>query len=459
MKKYIVVVMLTLFWSCKNETDTKVYTILSGKIKNSTAKDFSVMSSGGFSKKIKIKNNGSFADTLDIDTGVYNLYTDQNFTPIYFKKGANVGLVIDEKNADSPFVFSGDEADLNNYYASKTKKETSFSANDNKLFSLPEAAFVDQINSHQKELEKNLDTYKNIPEEIKKSELRSLNYNRLLKKLIYKNTNTNNNVVTQTSKDFNKEIIDINLNSGDDYFYSSDYRGIVNQIVYEKAQEISTKDEVFYFQAFVRASGEITNEKVKNELLYSNILSSLPASTTKKIDLDKFLSLSTNKKHHKEVKELYNTVAKLDKGKPSPVFKNYENFDGSTTSLNHLRGKYVYIDVWATWCGPCKREIPYLKKFEKQYEGKNIVFVSISVDAQKDKQKWKEMVKKNALKGIQLITDNEFNTEFIKGYQITGIPRFIILDPKGNIIDANAIRPSDEVNLKAFFDKLNLASL
>ncbi|MGB6269512.1 MAG: TlpA disulfide reductase family protein [Olleya sp.] len=70
----------------------------------------------------------------------------------------------------------------------------------------------------------------------------------------------------------------------------------------------------------------------------------------------------------------------LPAGTASPTFENYENFKGGTTSLSDLKGKYVYVDVWATWCGPCIGEIPSLQTLEKEYEEKNIAFVSISTD-------------------------------------------------------------------------------
>jgi hypothetical protein len=78
----------------------------------------------------------------------------------------------------------------------------------------------------------------------------------------------------------------------------------------------------------------------------------------------------------------YDKVSKMAKlkGAPSPKFTNYENYNGGTTSLDDLKGKFVYIDVWATWCGPCKVEIPHLKEVEKEFHDKNIAFVSISVD-------------------------------------------------------------------------------
>ena len=126
---------------------------------------------------------------------------------------------------------------------------------------------------------------------------------------------------------------------------------------------------------------------------------------------------------------------------PSPSF-NYENHKGGTTKLEDLRGKYVYIDVWATWCAPCRAEIPFLKQVEEKFHGKNIEFVSISVDTKKDYEKWKKFVTEKELGGIQLFADNDWNSDFVKAYGINGIPRFILIDPSGTIVNANADRPS-----------------
>ncbi|MCD8529622.1 MAG: TlpA family protein disulfide reductase [Flavobacterium sp.] len=64
-------------------------------------------------------------------------------------------------------------------------------------------------------------------------------------------------------------------------------------------------------------------------------------------------------------------AAKKMEGIASPSF-DYENHKGGKTKLEDLRGKYVYIDVWATWCGPCIAEIPHLKKVEEKYHGKTL---------------------------------------------------------------------------------------
>ncbi|WP_395053452.1 TlpA family protein disulfide reductase [Flavobacterium sp.] len=147
-----------------------------------------------------------------------------------------------------------------------------------------------------------------------------------------------------------------------------------------------------------------------------------------------------------------NQIKKEITGKVSNGFE-YENHAGGKTKLEDLRGKYVYIDVWATWCGPCRAEIPFLKKVEAKYEGKKIEFVSISVDEDKDHAKWVKFVTEKQLGGIQLFADKNWLSDFIKSYGINSIPRFILLDPEGKVVSADADRPSD-AKLVAQLDKL-----
>lgn len=134
--------------------------------------------------------------------------------------------------------------------------------------------------------------------------------------------------------------------------------------------------------------------------------------------------------------------AKWDKaavGGPSPMFKGVD-VNGKEMTLRDFRGKYVYIDMWATWCGPCQKELPFLKKLEEKYKGRNIVFVGLSID--QDKAKWTDRVKSGALSGTQLYIGK--GTKFQSDYRISGIPRFILLDPNGRIVNPDMTRPSSE---------------
>lgn len=146
----------------------------------------------------------------------------------------------------------------------------------------------------------------------------------------------------------------------------------------------------------------------------------------------------------------------LGEGKPSPDFEDYLNYNGGTSDLADYRGKYVYIDVWATWCIPCIVEMPYMNEIEKEYANKNIQFIGLSIDnPEKDVQKWRDMIVDKELHGEQLLADNQIDSKFVQDYHIYGIPRFILLDPQGNIITYDAPRPS-EPRLKELFNSLDI---
>jgi thiol-disulfide isomerase/thioredoxin len=126
-------------------------------------------------------------------------------------------------------------------------------------------------------------------------------------------------------------------------------------------------------------------------------------------------------------------------GKMSPGFKAVD-IDGKEYTLADFRGKYVYIDMWATWCAPCKRELPYLKALEKEFADAQIVFLGLSVD--KDKAAWEKMVRSGELTGVQLYLGTQ--SKFQQEYKIEGIPRFILLDKAGRIISNDMTRPSED---------------
>jgi thiol-disulfide isomerase/thioredoxin len=181
-------------------------------------------------------------------------------------------------------------------------------------------------------------------------------------------------------------------------------------------------------------------------------------------NLDSILYNSILEQNNQLVTYFKNTYSKnkvMEKGILSPKFENYMDVKGGKKSLDSFKGKYVYIDVWATWCGPCIQQIPYLQTLEKEYHNKNIEFVSISTDESRRsggsweaaEKKWRGFIKKRNMTGVQLWSGQDYS--FQQAYQINSIPRFILIDPEGKIVEANAARPSDPA-LKSLFTSLGI---
>jgi thiol-disulfide isomerase/thioredoxin len=171
------------------------------------------------------------------------------------------------------------------------------------------------------------------------------------------------------------------------------------------------------------------------------VLAALKGKSLDKIFADNYSKETEQSLNGLKAYYMQTLEAKKLSGSMSPDF-NFENLKGGTTSLADLKGKYIYIDVWATWCGPCIAEIPFLKEVENKYEGKNILFVSLSIDRVSDREKWSKFITEKELSGIQLLAEADWKSKFVQDYKINLIPRFILIGPNGEIVNADAPRPS-----------------
>jgi thiol-disulfide isomerase/thioredoxin len=127
-------------------------------------------------------------------------------------------------------------------------------------------------------------------------------------------------------------------------------------------------------------------------------------------------------------------VANRDTGK---MFLNVTLRDtsGRAVSTAALRGNYVLVDFWASWCGPCRRLNPDLKKLLSQYQGKGFEIMGISLES--DVDAWKKAIVKDDLPWLQLLDEKAFKGVLAKNYDIIGIPTKILLDPTGKVIAFN----------------------
>ena len=137
-------------------------------------------------------------------------------------------------------------------------------------------------------------------------------------------------------------------------------------------------------------------------------------------------------------------------GKPAPDFK-LENLEGGQTSLSDFKGKVVYLDIWATWCRPCLEEMKKGKKLKEAFvDNKEVVFLYVSIDKEADK--WRTYVKNNSIHGVHLISREGSEEKLLERYDVPYIPRFVLIDKEGNIVQYEAKPPSDatiEADIKA----------
>lgn len=446
MKNLIVALITLSFFACKQEPKVD-YAVLIGKIENSKIKN-AIVSNADFKMEIAINDDGTFADTLRIpENGFYTLSIGRVSTPLHISFEDNLRLIVDVIKFDETIKYSGKGAIKNNYLATKTLNNGKEIANIVEFYSMDEASFKTKISRMKTANETLLNSLSNADETFMTSETQHLIYDNYL---MLNNYSQRHGHYTE-KEDFKvsngfipTELKAMTFNDPKAYKFSESYKDIAFDKALINLFAVLGDDISTVTPEDLKGVSNIKIPALKNDVIdYLSSFLVSPGNENMEAVYNFFIDNSTNTDTKKKLTAIFEKNKNLTRGKPSPQFVNYENHKGGELSLTDLKGKYVYLDVWATWCGPCIAEIPSLREVEKQFHNENIEFVSTSIDQAKDHDKWVSMVKDKNLRGLQLMADNDWSSKFVKDYAIQGIPRFILIDPNGNIVSADAPRPSD----------------
>ncbi len=137
--------------------------------------------------------------------------------------------------------------------------------------------------------------------------------------------------------------------------------------------------------------------------------------------------------------EIYEELKRLAPGQPAPLF-TFKDIEGKEVSLSDFKGKVVYLDIWASWCGPCIAEIPHAKKLKERMKDKDIVFLYVTID--EDEKAWKDMVKNKEMEGVHLISEGGWASKINKLYGVNGVPTYFLIGKDGKIFNNRPPRPS-----------------
>ena len=191
----------------------------------------------------------------------------------------------------------------------------------------------------------------------------------------------------------------------------------------------------------ILAISKMKSGSFKDKMLYWQITKTIEdASTAKERNnfVAKYITEFSNAKYQRKITYINKLAESLGKGNSAPVFEAV-TIQGKQLASASLKGKFVVLDVWATWCGPCKQQSPYFEKFAIKYKKEKVQFVAVSTD--ENIQKWYIAAKTKSKSVLQL---HAFDlAAFGKDYDVVSIPRFILIDPNGNFVNAKMPNPSD----------------
>jgi thiol-disulfide isomerase/thioredoxin len=255
----------------------------------------------------------------------------------------------------------------------------------------------------------------------------------------------------------NADLANVDLNRSD-LLSSWHYASIIKVRIHNTRIEIMKQDSTLktddmggYHKAMMMAIDQlVTNQVVKDHFQFYNIKRDLQSRgpVNARADYDKFIKDNQSPTLAGILTAMYVKADLILPGKEVPDF-TFVNMEGESVKLSDLRGTLIYIDIWATWCGPCIAEHPHWDKLREEYKDKAVSFLTISVD--ENKVAWEKMVKAKKMEGLQWFTGGGNKSELSTHFIVGSIPRFILLDREGKIIDPSADRPSG--NIRAILDQ------
>ena len=449
--------------SCEPKQEVN-YTIVSGVLENvnggevklsSMFTSISFDSVPAIKKVLKVDEKGAFVDTLYITSSrEFSIGKERGYARFVVKPGQHIQFTANSDDFNNSIQFEGIGAEENTYLIKKEQiKERRSIEERNKKYG-DEVTFIKKENEEEQAYLSLLNSFNGLSAEFIENEKKDLFYNKVMAYVYYPEMfeRTNDGKKAEISEGFFDIVSEVNFEDFSEFQRSTVYqfmlRSYFSDAFAHSVDDVWKADPIKKLELIKE---KISNQNILDELCIMFAKYDITRSHNLQEYYDYFMANVSNKTYKEAITSQYKDLVATQPGQPSPEFVDYRNVDGTTTSLTDFRGKYVYIDVWATWCGPCKAEIPFLKEVEKKYHGnENIVFVSLSVDTDKAFQKWKKFVKDEELTGVQIIADKDFDSEFVQKYQIKGIPQFILIDPEGKIVQPSAPRPSNPELIKLF---------
>ncbi len=462
----IIILAIALFAviACKREKDIQKEVIISGKIENPGNDSIWVYYSDKFGDNTihsaALDSNGKFQLSFDLDKPTEATFNDGNEnTALFLHPGDSLFMTLNTKEFDESLKYSGKGSCANNYLAQtylkfKDNEKLNPAGKVQEMNTRESMDFIDSLYQARMEFYKEYIKKHDCSDAFKNWQLNSMLFSKAYLYRVHYYTEMRKHNYEPDSVSFPDEFLqayedlinytDKGAASSEMYDYLQDYFYHLTRKHDERFVEGKSKDSVYVLlikENFPETYGQLQLAKyLLREMnsfrteMYENHKDMIFDYIT-----DQELTEKINSKY-REINELFQSDIPpnaniIDLNQPE-----YENVSFREI-IDKYKGKVIYLDFWASWCGPCKREMPHSKKLREKLNTDQVVFVYLSTD--RDSTSWINMIKKLRMEGDQYRLSGAVRGQSNEIFNVRYIPRYVIYDKDGMVIDSAAPRPGN----------------
>ncbi len=442
---------------------------ISGKITNKLADEVQVsyytnlLDYSQKTQTAKVSEDGSFSITVPV-TEQYLQIQIQNgdqATETFIQSGDDLKLTVDGKNFDSTLKYTGKGAAVSNMMAKHVLQYSMmimFGSRMQQHYIKEQEEFISAANDEmKKELDFLESNKKGVPESFVqywKAWYQYSVYDEMIRyTFMHKMMKERTSSVIMRKKDY--AILDkVPVAFNDNYVSIPGYVSYVAELYTNKYSAMTDDDTTTPQEKKNELRETYVNKQVNANMppktkeyyyaknLYDNIKYSPVADVEKRYA--GFLASYKNSSYDTILSKAVAIKRKKAKGAPAIEF-DFTTMEGQQMKLSDLKGKVVYIDFWASWCGPCMRELPATKKVKEHFKDKDVVFLNVSIDD--DMAAWKKAIEKNNITGIHTCEPGGWKSRIAQLYGVNSVPSYFLIDRNGKFASENTPRPSETEQL------------
>lgn len=402
-----------------------------------------------------ITSDGSFSLSFQLEEESYaDLEFRNHQLRLYLKPGGKVKLQTHSRHFFDSLRFQGEGRYENQYlkqFAVKFEQPFEYQTIPFKIQSLSQNEYVDYINNTRYKQLEHLKAFKKehpLSENFAELARWEIEYAAAFERLIYPELhaffgNHDDYVVDEDYFLFLQDLPIDNPKALKSFHYTN-FLKEYTKYLYKLENGIEFQQEITegYYRIYPIVKKRFRGMEIKEFALAQNLMWTLDKTSLGDLEenFQQFLENAEKPRYRRIIAGKYRNEKNIANGEMAPDF-TLRDIEGNKVSLSDFRGKVVYIDFWASWCGPCIKEMQYAKKLKKKLEDKNVVFLYVSLD--QNLETWRSTVNQRGPQGIHVNGLND-STDLAAAYNVKAIPSYFLVDKDGRFVDVNAKRPADE---------------